>query len=300
MNTRILLSAVAAVALATSQANAQLGVIGRAVGGTANTAANAGANIGANVQNTVPAVTNPALNAGAAVQAAVPGAAGANVNAGVGPNPNAWRYKYHNNQWWYYGQNNQWQYYNNGAWTPHVGVGAGVSVGANPYGAGYRGYGSTISGYDNPGNGYRYGYGNAGYGNPGSGYGYGYAPNAYGYGSASTNAMAHHRRRDPRCANRRRRRCPRWHYQRPVTGRTFARQASTPLQRSPSVQTEGGRSLCRAESRISPGLLARRARRWPPAGDNSRLGKKALRGTSALPGAPSRSRSLSRPSALPG
>lgn len=83
----------------------------------------------------------------------------AGVTAGAAANPNAWRYRYHNNQWWYYHPNSTWSVWNGNAWAPH-----------GAYSAGYRGY----PGYGAYGNGY-------GYAAPGPGYG------GYSYGNAGAN-----------------------------------------------------------------------------------------------------------------
>jgi hypothetical protein len=56
-------------------------------------------------------VTVPPAGSGAGIGVNVPGAG---IHATV--NPNAWRYRWHNNHWWYYHPNNRWSFWNNNRW----------------------------------------------------------------------------------------------------------------------------------------------------------------------------------------
>jgi hypothetical protein len=71
---------------------------------------------GAGVGVTAPGVgvTVPPAGSGAGVGINVPSAG---INATV--NPNAWRYRFHNNRWWYYHPTNRWSFWNNNRWNAY-------------------------------------------------------------------------------------------------------------------------------------------------------------------------------------
>jgi hypothetical protein len=59
-------------------------------------------------------VNIPPAGSGADVGINVP-AAGIHANV----NPNAWRYRWHNNRWWFSHPNNRWSYWNNNRWNAY-------------------------------------------------------------------------------------------------------------------------------------------------------------------------------------
>ena len=59
-------------------------------------------------------VTVPPAGSGAGIGVNVPAAG---IHATV--NPNAWRYRWHNNRWWYYHPNSRWSFWNNNRWNAY-------------------------------------------------------------------------------------------------------------------------------------------------------------------------------------